>query len=102
MFKRIIDGEEVWVESPIEEAAFYYRIPYLVLPRVLVTAMPYEWQEKWVELAQELQDTWDWSKIVNDYTVIPKRGGKFIKDELRDYRHFSAARLEELKLEDTK
>ena len=97
MIKRIIDGKEVWVEPPIEAAGLYYRVPYLVIPRVLVTEMPYEWQEKWVELARELQDAWDWSQIVNDYTVLPKRGGKFTKDELRNYRHFPMARIEELR-----
>lgn len=95
--KRIIDGKEVWVTEPIEEAGLYYRTAYLVIPRVLVTNMPYEWQQKWVELAKELQEAWDWEQIVNEYTVLPTRGGRFTKDELRDYRHFPLYRVEQLR-----
>lgn len=85
------------MEEPIEEAGLYYRVPYLVMPRVLATNMPYEWQEKYVDLMREFQEAWDWGQIVGEYTVLPKKGGQFTKDELRDYRHFPMQRVEAIR-----
>ena len=61
---------------------------YLVIPRTLLCGMSEEWQEKFAALLDEIRETYDCSKIQDNYTVQLRGGNsRFIKDPLRDYRH---------------
>lgn len=61
---------------------------YLVVPRTLLCGMPVEWQERMVALLNELNETYDYSKIKSDYSVLTRgTKGRIVYDELRNYRH---------------
>lgn len=61
---------------------------YLVLPRTLICGMPDEWQQKMVDLLEEMQETYDSEKIDGDYHVtVRDDNGRFKKDPLSNYRH---------------
>jgi hypothetical protein len=61
---------------------------YLVLPRTLLCGMPKEWQEKMVELLDEMRETYDSNKIEDGYYVILRNEkGRFKKDKLANYRY---------------
>jgi hypothetical protein len=59
---------------------------YLVLPRSVLQSAPDKWQEKFVELLNELGEKFDRVPRKGTYGVYLKdENGKFIADELRDY-----------------
>lgn len=60
---------------------------YLVLPRSLLGGMPIAWQDRMVELLDEMRATYDSSQVKDNYTV-KLRGprGRFIPDPLANYR----------------
>lgn len=91
------DEDGVLNEGAIEREGLLYRVPYLVLPRVLIGNMPPQWQEDFVRLMDGMRDYWNWELIVNDYSVQAREDGKFVKDPLRNYRHFPEQELERLK-----
>ena len=71
---------------------------YLVLPRVLLEAMPGEFQQRFVACLEELQAIWDGHKIKDSYTVyLRNNGGKFDTDPLQNYRHPDREYIESLK-----
>lgn len=54
---------------------------YLVIPRSVLQAMPYEWQEQFVAMIKQLPDT-------PEYDVLRRNErGRFMPDPLADYRH---------------
>jgi hypothetical protein len=60
---------------------------YLVLPRLVLSNMPLEWQEKFVSLLDEIEETIKMpDSYTSSYIVNYKVNGKFAKDPLRDYR----------------
>ncbi|KFB88926.1 hypothetical protein CR62_24135 [Serratia grimesii] len=68
------------------------RASFCVLPRVLMEAMPEEWQQKMADLLHEYSDSFDTSLNGAVHSVIisaKDRDGKFIKlpEEILDYRH---------------
>jgi hypothetical protein len=60
---------------------------YLVLPRTLLCGMPVEWQQRMSNLLDEMKEVYDSQQINDNYTVILRVNGKFIKDPLAPYRH---------------
>lgn len=67
---------------------------YVVLPRVLLCGMPVEWQRQFVALLEQARETYDSSKINDDYTVLLKDdNNRFVKDPYRHYRHFPKSEL---------
>jgi len=59
---------------------------YLVLPRVLMQAMPAEWQHRFVELLDELRETYQQEN--DNYNVsLRTQEGTFIDDPFRSYRY---------------
>lgn len=69
---------------------------YLVLPRTIMQAMPGEWQNRFVELMDELKKTFDYTESNQDYEVrlrkqIDEFDGrpvyKYLDDPLSNYRH---------------
>ena len=64
---------------------------YLTIPRSVLDAMPGKWQIKFVELLDELDETYDWRPKSGRYWVRLKDGdGKYVSDPLMDYRHNDA------------
>ena len=60
---------------------------YLVLPRALLQGMSEAWQERFVELLQELRGTYDSERTPDNYTVqLRGDGGRFVQDEWSNYR----------------
>lgn len=59
---------------------------YLTVPRSVLQSMPLEWQRRFVECLQELDDTMDWRPSEGRYWVQLRDGdGKRVADPLADY-----------------
>lgn len=59
---------------------------YLTIPRSLLQSMPVEWQQRFVECLEELDDTFDWRPREGRYWVQLKDGrGRYVEDPLMDY-----------------
>lgn len=61
---------------------------YLVLHRSLMEGMPYQWQDKMIALLNEMDDTYDNSKMPTNF-MVKARGerNRFIVDPFSQYRH---------------
>lgn len=57
---------------------------YLAIPRTVLQSMPEEWQEKFVALLEELDETFDWRRS-GCWVKFKDVSGRFIEDELGDY-----------------
>lgn len=61
---------------------------YLTVPRSILEAMRGEWQARFVELMNELDETFDWRPETGNYWVQLKDGeGKYVRDPFMQYRH---------------
>jgi hypothetical protein len=100
MHKKIVDGENVYVEGAIEREGLLYRTSYLVLPRTLLNEMPLEWQEKFMALMEDMENSWKWYEIRNQYMVKLRVNGQFAKDPLSDYRHPNQAYIDSVRTEE--
>lgn len=61
---------------------------YLTVPRSVLEAMPLEWQYKFTELLNELDNTIDWRPESGRYWVKLKDGqGRYVHDRFIEYRH---------------
>ena len=59
---------------------------YLTIPRSVLQSMPDDWQEKFVALLEQLDETIDWYPNEGRYWVRLKDGrGRFVHDPLMDY-----------------
>lgn len=59
---------------------------YLTVPRSALQSMPEEWQNKFVDLLNELDDTIDWRPKEGRYWVqLKDSNGKYVHDPLMDY-----------------
>jgi hypothetical protein len=67
------------------------RCTFAVLPRVLMEAMPDDWQEKMVHLLDEYEETFDTSKLGIASTTVRATDSKgklmSMPEELLRYRH---------------
>lgn len=87
--KKLVEGNDVPVLS--QEAIHEYfglsYANYLVMPRGVLQSMPDEWQEKFVELLNQIPETID--EVIEPaggYTVHAKNEqGRFIEDPLSNY-----------------
>lgn len=70
----------VYVESPVHAAFGLTYSAYFCVPRLVLEHMPLDWQRKFLALMKDLPDTPTYS--------VQRVGenGKFVKDDLRDYR----------------
>lgn len=95
-------GAEMTRECPGYDALWlYFSLSYaswLTLPRVMMHAMPDEWQQCMSDLMNEWEATW---RNMPDYetSVNLKTAGKFVKspDWLLNYRHPDKEKIESLK-----
>ena len=59
---------------------------YMTLPRSLLQSMPYEWQEKFIDMVNELEDAYAHLKYPMRYMVTARNEhGMFIKDPVPHY-----------------
>ena len=80
MFK--IDG--AWHEAPIHEWFGLTYSAYFCIPRSALEAMPYDWQQRFVALMNEANET---GLETPTYTCQRRdKKGKFVKDEWAEYR----------------
>ncbi len=69
---------------------------YLVLPRLMLESMPAEWQKKFVELLDEMEETLEVDEnYSSEYSVQYKVDGKFASDPYRDYRRGERLKIKE-------
>jgi hypothetical protein len=72
---------------------------YLVWRRVLMESMPLDWQERFVALAEEFNDTFEGYEPERGWSVLPRaRGGRYGADPLRNYRRPDLALIERLRV----
>jgi hypothetical protein len=72
---------------------------YLTIPRLVLESMPIEWQEKFVELLDELDETYDWRPREGCYWVKLKDDkGRFSHAPLEDYRYGNIEHLRKIRL----
>lgn len=60
---------------------------YLVVPRSIVQSMPVKWQQRMVELLEEMKETLDIDDAPSSYWVRARDGGRFVGDPYSQYRH---------------
>lgn len=58
---------------------------YLAIPRSVLQSMPDEWQDKFVRLLEELDETFDWRRS-GCYVNFRNRSGRWMRDQLGDYQ----------------
>lgn len=69
---------------------------FLTLPRVVMEAMPVEWQERMAALLSEMDAAFDWRPDRGHFWVqLRRRDGRFVPlpEALCDYRRGSAEHL---------
>jgi hypothetical protein len=77
------------IREPVHDAFGLTYASWLVWPRVIMQAMPVEWQERFVALANEMSERFpDWEPE-GVFQVSLKQRGKFtpLPKELCNYRH---------------
>ncbi len=59
---------------------------YLTVPRSVLQSMPTEWQQRFVECLEQLDDAIDWRPVDGRYWVrLKDSDGRFVRDPLMDY-----------------
>lgn len=93
--------ETVESESPVHDAFGLTYASWFLVPRVVLEAMPIEWQRKFVKLMYELGDTFTWEPDCSMQIVFRKRG-KYIRvpDHFRNYRYPHGEWLNSIRLSD--
>lgn len=60
---------------------------YLVMPRAVLCSMPLAWQQRFVDLINEVGETLEWDGG-DDYVVqLRTERGRFSSDPLANYKH---------------
>ncbi len=78
LMNTVTDPIHLWFELSYAE--------YLTVPRSVLQSMPQQWQEKFVALLEELDETIDWRPPSGRYWVrLKDKNGKYVADPLRDY-----------------
>lgn len=93
----VINNNGNWVDSPIHKAFGLTYASFLVIPRLLMENMPWEWQVDMVDLMEEFVKKFEWEKD-NETINIFTRGenGKLmsIDKNLCNYRRGDTSRYE--------
>jgi len=76
------------MESPIHEFFGLSYANYFVMQRRLLEEMPYEWQKQFVDLVNQIGDTFDMEYVPQDFEIKAKaENGQYIHDPYSEYRH---------------
>lgn len=75
---------------------------WLTMPRVMMHAMPDDWQDRMAALCEEWDEAWNSSNMPNTQVQAVGPRGKFTKwpKWLLNYRHPNAAEIERLRRKD--
>ena len=89
----LLKGAPIWEKHTRERDRVHHFFgltyaAYLVLPRSVMKSMPDEWQNKFVDLIEELNESY--SELfdeagIDEYMVKAKKNGKFCKDVFMEY-----------------
>jgi hypothetical protein len=99
----VIEVDGVWHDPDIiNNSGLMYRQQYLIFSRTICEAMPYEWQERFVKLMEEIHEEFD---LMSDKWVTPHYqvkavddNGRFMDDPWGVYRYPNAEYIESLRL----
>lgn len=76
------------LEEPVNDWFELSYAQYLTIPRSALQSMPVEWQRRFVECLEQLDEAIDWRPSEGRYWVKLKNNlGKYVTDPLMDYRH---------------
>jgi hypothetical protein len=80
------DEVVVSLGSPVHHWFELSYAQYLTIPRSVLQSMPIEWQQRFVDCLNQLDDAIDWRPIEGRYWVELRDGkGRIAHDSLRDY-----------------
>ena len=83
------------MDSPVHGAFGLTYASFLVWPRVLMQEMPLEWQQRFVALAKEFNNTFEGYEPANGYIVMGRdQQHRFASPILPNYRHPQAGQIE--------
>ena len=86
----IVPGQELPAIIHVDAIHNYFELTYaeyLTIPRSVLQSMPDEWQRKFVELLEVLDETIDWRPGIGRYWVhLRNNDGRIVADPLRDYQ----------------
>lgn len=80
-----------WMEpyAPVKSIHEWFELTYaqyLTIPRSVLQSMPTEWQERFVQCLEELDDTIDWRPQGQYWVELRDSRGKYMRDPLRNYQ----------------
>lgn len=92
--------KEIIREDPIHVWFGLTYASYLVLPRVALVSMPYNWQKRLVKLLDEMEEAFYPDNLLPSETshykvFLTDNSGRFVKDPLRHYRHHPKLKIKE-------
>jgi hypothetical protein len=74
------------IEEPIHLWFELSYAQYLTIPRSVLQSMPAEWQKRFVQCLEELDELIDWRPKAGQYWVqLKDERGRFLHDPLMDY-----------------
>jgi hypothetical protein len=75
------------------------RASWLTMPRVMMHAMPEDWQERMAALCEEWDATWDSDSMPSPVVIAVGERGRFAKwpEWLLNYRHPDHSEIERLR-----
>lgn len=76
-----------YYHGPVWNAFGLSRSSYAVFPRRALQSMPAEWQQRLVNLLDEMHDRLPAEALNGRYVVNVREGNRFGTDPMRDYRH---------------
>lgn len=88
--------------DPINESGYMYRTQYLVLSRTLLEAMPKEWQHKFVDLMDEIENEFDfmhpeWETPHYKVKAVDEKG-RYIRDKWGNYKYPDTEWIEKIRI----
>lgn len=79
----------------------WYELSYtqfITIPRLVTESMPEDWQEKFAQLLEEMDDTFDWKPANGRYWVkLRDSRGKYSHAPLNNYRYGNIEHLRKIK-----
>lgn len=91
----MFEKDGVHYQEPLAETTLFYRCAYLVIPRSVAFAMPYDWQVRFAILMEEAREMemdaqaelpWPFCYTIQARAAGDDGPGRFTHDELREYR----------------
>lgn len=95
-----VEEEVIIIEEPVHMMFGLSYASWLILPRVVLEAMPTNWQKKLVDLVRELDDAYEWHPGYDMFVQFRNRGKIMtIPEHFNNYRRPDIAWLSGVKRE---